>query len=139
MNEMKYRIGEFAKEMNISSYTLRYYENEKLIIPHRDTNDHRFYTTDDAKWLEFLLHLKSTGMTMAEIKTYIQLRSQGDQTMKERQELLEKVQTRAQEQIESMQQSLIIVNHKIDWYRDKINQNISEDESFEAYLKNFSL
>lgn len=139
MTKVIYHIGEFAEIVGISSYTLRYYENEKLIVPHRDDNNRRFYTEDDYKWLKFLLHLKSTGMTMSEIKKYVHMRAQGDSTIEERQQLLKEVQQRALKQITEIENSLKIVNHKIDWYSGKLSQEIAEDETFETYLKNFNL
>ncbi|TPR42987.1 MerR family transcriptional regulator [Apilactobacillus micheneri] len=131
----KYSIGEFANKVGLTTYTLRYYEKEKLILPKRDENDRRYYTEQDIKWVGFLLHLKGTGMLMNEIKEYVQLRAQGDSTIKIRRELLSKVQHRSLAQIEEMKMHLKILSHKIDWYDGKLDKSI--DESFADYLKRF--
>lgn len=67
MDEKHYSIGEFASMTGLSTYTLRYYEQEDLIVPKRDENNRRYYTMLDLKWIGFLLHLKGTGMTMNQI------------------------------------------------------------------------
>lgn len=132
-----YKIGEFAKFVGLSTYTLRYYENEGLIVPQRAENGQRYYTDNDVKWLGFLLHLKGTGMTMTEIKSYVAWRAAGDSTIPERKRLLERVKQRAEDEIRERQASLQVVNHKIDWYGGKLDASIDEDESFEQYLKQF--
>ncbi|MDY5913407.1 MAG: MerR family transcriptional regulator [Inconstantimicrobium porci] len=64
---MQYSIGQFSKLINISEYTLRYYENEKLITPDRDNNGRRYYNDSDISWIEFIKRLKDTGMPIKEI------------------------------------------------------------------------
>ncbi|WP_429971828.1 MerR family transcriptional regulator [Fructilactobacillus sp. Tb1] len=128
----KYSIGEFSKLTGLSTYTLRYYEKEALIVPARDANDRRFYTDHDIKWIGFLLHLKGTGMSMSEIKTYVKLRAEGDSTIVARRELLEKVEDRCLSQIEEMQMNLHVLTKKIDWYDGKLDHSITE--SFDDYL-----
>ncbi|KRN04640.1 MerR family transcriptional regulator [Holzapfeliella floricola] len=135
MKQEKLTIGQFSELVGLSTYTLRYYENEHLIVPKRDDNNRRFYTQDDVKWLGFLLHLKGTGMTMSEIKTYVQFRAQGDSTNRKRQKLLEEVKKRALDQIAETKRNLEVISHKIDWYDKKENAVIDEDESFENYLE----
>ncbi|WP_353485866.1 MerR family transcriptional regulator [Apilactobacillus xinyiensis] len=132
----KYTIGEFAKKVGLTSYTLRYYENQKLIMPKRDRHQRRYYTDEDIKWLGFLLCLKNTGMTMCEMSRYVELRSQGDSTMHERKKLLSQVKDRSEQQIKEIQDNLKVVEHKIDWYDGRINFQINED--FESYLNRFN-
>ncbi|MBA1393775.1 MerR family transcriptional regulator [Lactobacillus sp. XV13L] len=132
-----FTIGEFAQKVGLSTYTLRFYEQEGLIIPQRDSANRRYYTEKDFGWLGFLLHLKGTGMTMNEMHLYVQLRAQGDKTIPARKQLLEHVRQRALDQINEIQHSLEIVNHKIDWYNGKLNCTIAASESFADYLQKF--
>lgn len=138
MAEKQYKIGEFGRTVGLSSFTLRYYEDEGLIKPHRDENGQRYYLEQDIRWLQFLLHLKSTGMTMAELKQYVSWRAEGDDTIEQRMELLKQVKQDAEDKIREVQNSLSIVNHKIDWYSGKLDDSIDEDEDFEQYLKRFN-
>ncbi|UQS87346.1 MerR family transcriptional regulator [Nicoliella spurrieriana] len=131
----KYLIGEFAHLVGLTTYTLRYYEQERLIIPRRDQNQRRYYTEADIKWVGFLLHLKGTGMSMVEIKRYVQLRAAGDKTIPQRRALLATVRERSLAQIRAVEANLTVLSHKIDWYDGKIDHTISED--FEHYLERF--
>ena len=87
---MSYSIGEFSKMIGLPVSTLRYYENEGLLKPDRDENNLRVYTDQALKWVTFLLHLKGTGMSMADANQHPLWRAEGDATMLERMELLEK-------------------------------------------------
>lgn len=133
-NEKKYHIGEFSKMVGLSSATLRYYESEGLLVPQRDRQGQRFYTEADRDWLLFLLHLKGTGMTISELKQYIALRAQGDQTIPERLALLKRVQQNAEQQVNELQNNLKVLKHKIAWYEGKQSHQIAASETFAAYL-----
>ncbi|WP_125571751.1 MerR family transcriptional regulator [Lacticaseibacillus songhuajiangensis] len=139
MAEKQYRIGEFAAKVGLSTYTLRYYEQEGLLLPQRDDNGQRYYTEADVRWLIFILHLKGTGMSMAQLKTYVRLRAQGDATIPERLALLRDVRSEAQAQIRALQNNLAVLSHKVDWYQGKVDSTIAADESFEEYLHRLEL
>lgn len=143
-NEQQYKIGEFAKLVGLSSFTLRYYEKEGLIKPHRNSAGLRYYTEHDIKWVGFLLHLKGTGMRINEIIKYVELRAQGDATIKERREMLSKVKENALSEMAELQHNIEIISHKIDWYDEKVSRGTNEDEvsediSFEKYLEQFAI
>ena len=137
MAEQQYKIGEFCKLVGLSTYTLRYYEEQGLIKPHRDANDVRYFTLEDVKWVGFILHLKGTGMRINELKLYVQLRAQGDSTIKQRRDLLQKPRADAEAEMAELKAHLTVLSHKIDWYDGKVDRTINEDESFENYLQRF--
>ncbi|MCY9005904.1 MerR family transcriptional regulator [Peribacillus frigoritolerans] len=68
-----YRIGELSKLLGVSEHTLRYYEKEGLVVPLRKGKN-RIYTEEDREWLEFILHMKNTGMALVDIKKYTLMR-----------------------------------------------------------------
>ncbi|WP_057768992.1 MerR family transcriptional regulator [Lactobacillus selangorensis] len=135
--EKRYKIGEFGKLVGLTTPTLRYYESEGLIVSQRDDNGNRYYTDQDVKWLGFLLHLKGTGMSLNDIKRYVQLRAQGDGTIPQRRDLLERVREDSLVEIREREANLKVLNHKIDWYAGKLDKTIDENEDFETYLKRF--
>ena len=57
-------IGEFSKKTGISVYTLRYYEDKKLIVVPRDEKGRRVYTQKEIEWVQFIKRLKETGMKL---------------------------------------------------------------------------
>jgi DNA-binding transcriptional MerR regulator len=120
---LTYSIGEFAKIVGVTMSTLRYYEKEGLIAPHRNENNLREYTDNDIGWVRFLLHLKESGMSMTELKQYTEWREMGDETISERLDLFEKRKRLVELEIQTLQDSLDILNRKIVFYNDKLKGN----------------
>src|SRR5438445_13738504 len=70
-------ITEAAKATGLSAYTLRYYEQIGLIAPVDRRGGARRYSDADMRWLEFLVRLRATGMSMRDMPRYAQLLRQG--------------------------------------------------------------
>ncbi|MFC6163643.1 MerR family transcriptional regulator [Lactiplantibacillus dongliensis] len=130
-----YTIGAFAKAVGLTAPTLRYYETEGLIEPHRLANGRRYYEEADIDWVKFLLHLKGTGMSISELKQYVQWRAQGDATIPQRLALLQQVKADFLVQFNEVQHHLQILNDKINWYEAKEAGLTADQESFRAYLQ----
>jgi DNA-binding transcriptional MerR regulator len=117
---MTYSIGEFAKILGVTPSTLRYYEKEGLLTPNRDENNLREFTDDDIGWAQFLLHLKDSGMLVTELREYTKWRKIGDETIPERLDLLKNRKHLVEREIKVLQQSLDILNRKIEFYNDQL-------------------
>lgn len=116
--------AQMAERTGVSIDTLRYYEREGLLESvQRNTSGHRRYSVDDVLWVEVLRCLRATGMTMEQLRTYCDLGAQGDHTQPERLELLLQHRKIVLSQIEEMQQSLVLVDHKINIYTDALKEN----------------
>ena len=62
-------IGTLAKKVNLSVSTLRHYESQGLIIPHRDESGRRLYSLEDSKRLENIQHLlQDVGLNIEGIR-----------------------------------------------------------------------
>ncbi|CAM3034820.1 MerR family transcriptional regulator [Lactococcus hircilactis] len=85
---MEYSIGKFSELTGFSKDTLRYYEAQKIILSHQSENGRHLYTDDDVSWAKIVHKLKSTGMSIKEIKRYTLLTEKGQETIEERMELL---------------------------------------------------
>jgi len=136
--EKRYRIGDFAEIVGLNSPTLRYYEKEGLIKPNRSENGIRYYTDLDADWVRFLLHLKSTGMTIEQLKRYVKLRAEGDSTINQRIELLEEVRRNFEVEYQQLQDSWTMLNDKLDWYKGKVSGKVDDSEDFANYLQSLN-
>lgn len=119
---MNYSIGKFSQLTNLSIYTLRYYEQEKLITPNRKKNGHRYYTDADLHWIEFVQRLKDTGMSIKDIQKYAELRTLGNPTMYERMNMLIKHKSALQTQINTFYEHMEKLNTKIKYYQDEISK-----------------
>lgn len=116
-------IGEFSKKTDLSVYTLRYYEEKKLIVVMRDEAGRRVYTEKEVEWVRFIKRLKQTGMKLQEIQRYAQLRYEGEKTMPERLELLKKHHVSVVEQKQKWEMYLQNLEQKIMWYEKEIERS----------------
>ena len=119
--KMNYSIGEFSKLMKLSAPTLRYYEQEDLIIVNRDSIGRRYYTDNDVEWIMFIKKLKETGMPIKEIKEYAILRYQGDNTIGSRLKILKDHRKVVLEEKIKIEQNLQKLEEKINIYKNKLN------------------
>ncbi|MDG0061978.1 MerR family transcriptional regulator [Priestia megaterium] len=122
---MTYSIGEFSKLVGLSGYTLRFYEKEGLIKVNRDENNVRIYSDENKLWIESLLHLKNTGMSLKDMKRFAMWGHMGDETMEERLALLKNHRKKVVEELEKIRQSLEHLDKKIDFYENEVGDCFS--------------
>jgi MerR family copper efflux transcriptional regulator len=85
------QIGELARRTGVPTKTIRYYEEIGVLPePERDHNDYRNYPEDAVNRLEFIREAQATGLTLTEIGSILDLRSQGEATCRHVVDLLER-------------------------------------------------
>ena len=113
---MMYTVGEMAKLLGIPSSTLRYYDKEGLLpFVERSAGGIRMFHEKDYEWLQVIGCLKKAGMSLKDIKQYIQLAMEGDDTIDERLELFYRQRRLLQAQMEELQHTLDVLDYKC-WY-----------------------
>lgn len=113
-----YSIDQVAKRTGLTAYTLRYYERIGLLAPvTRAAGGQRLYAPSDMAWLEFLLRLRTTHMSIGKMQKFAKLRSDGDSTVGERRQLLEDHLQDVQAEILAMQHAVAALEDKIAHYR----------------------
>lgn len=65
-----YRIGDLAREFDVSLRTLRFYEDRGLISPERSGST-RLYTNEDRKRLKIIILAKNVGFSLIEIQSIL--------------------------------------------------------------------
>ncbi|WP_430536061.1 MerR family transcriptional regulator [Listeria rocourtiae] len=115
-----YSIGETAKLVGLSTYTLRYYEKEKIIWPHRNDNGERMFDSRHIDWLKFVMRPKATQMPIAQIRKYTELFLEGEHTATQRLKLLQNHQMFIQEQLLNLTNVENELQHKIENYEKLI-------------------
>jgi DNA-binding transcriptional MerR regulator len=58
------KIGEVAEMLNTTVRTIRYYEEEGLLVPHRTDGGTRLYSTQHINRLKAILHLAENGFSL---------------------------------------------------------------------------
>ena len=123
----KLTIQEVSQATGLSSHTLRYYERIGLIHPiNRQENTRRCYTADDIGWIDFLLKLRATGMSIKDMQRYAELQRQGDATLPERVEMLKSLRDKVESHIEEMNEHLKLIYYKIDYYEKVVEEQMLE-------------
>lgn len=75
------RIGELADRTGTTTKTIRYYEEIGLVPePDRAANGYRDYPEEAVDRVEFIRDAQATGLTLTEILSILDLRSQGEAT-----------------------------------------------------------
>jgi DNA-binding transcriptional MerR regulator len=113
-------IAEAAEASGLSAYTLRYYEQTGLIAPIDRRSGARRYSDADMRWLDFLVRLRATGMSMRDMQRYAQLLRQGnaDASLDERQAMLEAHAARLEADIRAQRETLQYIRKKIRGYEE---------------------
>ncbi|HEX2355961.1 MAG TPA: MerR family transcriptional regulator [Micromonosporaceae bacterium] len=115
--EATYSVGEAAARVGLSTYTLRWYEQEGLVSPvERDSAGRRRYTDQDLDWLVLLTKLRRTGMTVRDMRRYAELARLGDESLGARRRLFEEHRDRVLARIADLEEDLKALNYKIDLY-----------------------
>ena len=119
-----FTIQEVTQATGLSAHTLRYYERIGLIHPiEREQNTRRRYTQDDIGWIDFLLKLRATGMSIRDMQRYAALQRQGDETLPERLEMLRSLRDNVEARINELNEHLKLIHYKIDIYQKIVTEN----------------
>jgi len=139
---MIYTVGEMAKLLGVAPSTLRYYDREGLLpFVERSESGIRVFTDENIRWLRLIECLKQAGMTLRDIRTYIEMSMEGDDTIEARLDMFVKQRERLVQQIAQLQQTLEMVEYKC-WYYEtakaagstEIPKNMSESDIPEAHI-----
>jgi len=126
---MSYTIHEVAEKMGISTYSIRYYhEYGMLPFVQRDAHNNRVFEDSDLEWLNIIVCLRATGMSVERIKHYLDLAQDGADTVPERYEMMKEQQAQTLQEIQNLQQHLATINFKVAHYAELMENH--EPDSF---------
>ncbi len=119
---MDLSIGEVARRSGLSVHALRFYEREGLFANpvRRLSNGRRIYHEEDLEWLAICTKLRSSGMSLATIRQYIDLARRGPGNEHERLELLRRHESHVETQIRELQETLEVMRNKVRIYEDHV-------------------
>lgn len=122
-----YTIGEVSKLVKLSVPTLRYYDNEGLLINvKRDDIGNRIFDQKDIDALFLIDCLKNSGMKIKEIKSFMDLCLLGNDSLKERLEFFKKQELTIKEEINKLQANIDMIKFK-QWYYETAIEHNDED------------
>lgn len=131
---MSYSVGEAAKMLDLPASTLRYYESQGLLPTlSRSEGGQRRFQERDIEACRVIECLKTSGLSIKEIKRFMDLVMEGDATIEQRLALFEKRREAVMAEIEQLKQTLSVLDFKR-WYYTQ-----AKEAGTEASLKNLSL
>ena len=117
-----YTMMQVCRETDMTYQTLKYYCNEGL-VPNvkRDKNNRRVFDEADVKWIKDLICLKKCGMSIQEMKEYLDLCLQRQSTIPRRKELLAKKQDALRASIQELEDSVSYIDWKQNFYDEVLS------------------
>ena len=113
---MTYTVGEMAKMLDVPASTLRYYDKEGLLpFVARSSGGIRQFRDSDFEWLRVIGCMKKAGMPLKDIRQYIELAMQGNDTIDARLAMFRRQRQILEAQMAELQHTLQMVDYKC-WY-----------------------
>ena len=108
-----------CREADMTYQTLKFYCNQGL-VPNvkRDKNNRRVFDERDLEWVKSLICLKKCGMSIAEMRDYLELCLVGEGSIPERKIMLAEKRERLIEQLTEIQGSIDYIDWKQGFYDD---------------------
>ena len=114
-----YTMMDVCREADMTYQTLKFYCNQGL-VPNvkRDKNNRRVFDERDLEWVKSLTCLKKCGMSIAEMRDYLELCLEGEASIPMRKEMLAEKRERLVEQLAEVQASIDYIDWKQGFYDD---------------------
>lgn len=113
-------MKQVCDEVGMTYETLKFYCNEGL-VPNvkRDKNNYRDFDERNIAWLKGLQCLRKCGMSIQDMKKYMQYCMQGESSIPLRKEMLEETKKELLNKIEDIYTSIDFIDKKQEYY-DKV-------------------
>lgn len=113
---MTYSIGDVAEILGIAPSTIRYYDKRGLLpFVDRDSAGRRQFKDNDFNFLQVIECMKKSGLKIDEIRDFVEMCMQGDMTLEDRYNFLDREERVLMAKIETLQQQLDFLRYK-KWY-----------------------
>lgn len=118
-----FTISDLAREFDLSTRTIRFYEEKGLLSPARTAGGHRVYSRQDRSRIKLILRGKRFGNTLDEIVDMIGLASE---PMSESEQIRKTMAygDRHLEEIRRKQEELVLMEREILDLQDRLQQRL---------------
>ena len=113
---MLYTIKDVALMTGLPASTLRYYDKQGL-LPNlrRDDNNMRLFSDDDCRQLRLIDCLKRSGLSIKDIKSFIDMSLKGDAALEDRLAIFVRRRKILMDELDNLKKILSIIDYKC-WY-----------------------
>lgn len=121
-----YTMKEACRETGMAYETLKFYCNKGL-VPNvkRGSNNYRLFNDRDIAWINSLTCLKKCGMSIQEMKTYVDLCLKGEASIPERKVILAQKRENLLIKLAELQDSIEYIDKKQSFYDDVLSGKAS--------------
>lgn len=114
----KYTVKEVAEIMDLSPYTIRYYDNIGLIPEvDRSRGNIRLFSDHCISWLKLVHSLRATGLPVEGVRHYIEMCRKGDSTIPERAKLIFRQEKILREELRNLRKQMEVLKYKKNYYK----------------------
>lgn len=120
-----YSMKETCQITNLSYETLKFYCNEGL-VPNvkRDKNNRRIFDEKDVNWIKSLSCLKNCGMSISEMKEFLNLCLMGESSIPQRKVILARKREKLLDEIKNIEEAIAYIDWKQNFYDDVLSGKI---------------
>lgn len=120
--KITYSMKQACEKTGLTYDTLKFYCNEGL-VPNvkRDKNNYRIFDENDIEWINSLSCLKKCGMSIIEMKEYLELCLKGEKTIPERKDILDIKLKELEHKKQEIQDSIDYIHWKHKFYDDVLS------------------
>lgn len=117
-----YTMMQVCRELDMTYQTLKFYCNEGL-VPNvkRDDNNRRIFDERDVKWIRDLTCLKRCGMSIQEMKAYLDLCMEGQTSIPQRKQMLARKRAALLESVKALEDSIAYIDWKQGFYDEVLS------------------
>ena len=120
--EKLYSMKETCDKTNLTYDTLKFYCNEGLVpIVKRNKSNYRVFDDNDINWIKNLTCLKNCGMSIIEMKEYLELCLKGESSIPERQNILDAKLRELEHKKQEIDEAINFVHWKQNFYKDVLS------------------
>ncbi|MBU4439150.1 MAG: MerR family transcriptional regulator [Acetobacterium sp.] len=121
--EPRYSIKEVSALTGLSAHTIRYYDKVQLFpFLHRNNQNIRVFCDADIEWIHLIQCLRKTDLSIDTIKRYVELNQLGDDTLKERYQIICNQETELLKELEKIKFGLHCLEKKKEFFENELNR-----------------
>ena len=116
---LHFTLQEVVQRSGLSEHTLRYYERIGLLdnVKRDSSSGHRRYTAEDVQNIETLACLRTTGMSIEDMRTYFALLKDGKAAADQQLALFEAQRKALEHELAQKQEHLRYLEHKVAYWK----------------------
>ena len=120
-----YTTKEACEQVGISYETLKFYCKEGL-VPNvkRDKNNYRIFDEKNIAWLNGLRYLRKCGMSIKDMKLYMNYCLEGPSTIPQRKDMLNKSKESLLNKINELNECIDFIDSKQSFYDDVLTGKV---------------